>query len=199
MARSRVKAAREFFSLVAQTDPNKYGKAYGLTSFFPIKPGHTDELEAHLDALVPDESPLGRLPQLHMSRLHIIRGLVYQGPPQVPETLDNDYLIFTVSIDGDIDEFLRDLASVLGPDADAIFSHTVGFPGTGDSGAFARWALEHKKNNGYLVSPWPFETVPRIQEALRVQEGFGGLVSRADELSDAELQAEFRSLMAGGK
>jgi hypothetical protein len=199
MARSKLQRAREFFSLVAQTDPNQYGKAYGLTSLFPIKPGHTDELEAHLNALVPDESPLGRLPQLHMSRLHIIRGLVYQGPPQVPETLDNDYLIFTVSIDGDIDSFLRDLASVLGPDADAIFSHTVGFPGTGDSGAFARWALGHKRNNGYLVSPWPFETVPRIHEALRVQEGFGELAFRSAELSDAELQAEFRALMAGGK
>ena len=132
---------REFFSLVSQTDPNQYGKAYGLTSLFPILPGHTDALEAHLHALDPDESPLGRLPQLHMSRLHVIRGLVYQGPPQIPETLDNDYLIFTASIDGDIDAFLRDFASLLGPDADAIFSHTVGFPGTGDSGAFARWAL----------------------------------------------------------
>jgi hypothetical protein len=199
MARSRLRAAREFFSLVGQMDPNKYGKAYGLTSLFPILPGHVDELEAHLNALDVNDSPLARLPKLHLSRLHVIRGLVYQGPPQVPETLDNDYLIFTVSIDGDIDSFLRDLASVLGTDADAIFSHTVGFPGTGDSGAFARWALEHKRNNGYLVSPWPFETVPRIHEALRVQEGFGELAFRSAELSDAELQAEFRALMAGGK
>ena len=37
------------------------------------------------------------------------------------------------------------------------------------------------------------------REALRVQEGFGDLVSRSAELSDAELQAEFRALMAGGK
>jgi hypothetical protein len=199
MARSKLQAAREFFSLVSQTDPNKYGKAYGLTSFFPILPGHTDELEAHLDGLEPEESPLARLPQLHMSRLHVIRSLVYQGPPQIPETLANHYLIFTVSIDGDIDAFMRDFASLLGPEADAIFSHTVGFPGTGDSGAFARWVLEHKRNNGYLVSPWPFETVPRIQEALRVQEGFGELVSRSAELSDEQLQSEFRALMAGGK
>ena len=41
--------------------------------------------------------------------------------------------------------------------------------------------------------------MPRIHEALRVQEGFGELVSRSAELSDAELQAEFRTLMAGGK
>jgi hypothetical protein len=199
MARSRLRAAREFFSLVGQTDPNKYGKAYGLTSFFPILDGHTDELEAHLNGLDVDDSPLARLPQLHMSRLHVIRGLVYQGPPQVPETLAHHYLIFTASIDGDVDAFLRDVAIRLGPDADAIFSHTVGYPGVADPAAFATWAFSHKKDNGYLVSPWPFETVPRIHEALRVQEGFGDLVSRSGELSDAELQAEFRALMAGGK
>jgi hypothetical protein len=199
MARSPLQVLRETFSLVTQTDPNQYGKAYGLTSLFPILPGHTDELETHLNGLDVDDSPLARLPQLHMSRLHVIRDLVYQGPPQIPETLDSDYLIFTASFDGDADAFLRDVASLLGPEADAIFSHTVGFPGTQDHGAFASWAFEHKRNNGYLVSPWPFETVPRIHEALRVQEGFGGLVSRSAELSDAELQAEFRGLMAGGK
>jgi hypothetical protein len=199
MARSPRQVLRETFSLVTQTDPDKYGKAYGLTSLFPIVPGHTDALEAHLNGLDVDDSPLARLPKLHMSRLHVIRDLVYQGPPQIRETLDSDYLIFTLSIDGDIDAFLRDFASRLGPAADAIFSHTVGFPGTGDPAAFARWALEHKRSNGYFVSPWPFETVPRIHEALRVQGGFGELVSRSAELSDAELQAEFRALMAGGK
>jgi hypothetical protein len=199
MARSRMQALRENLRLVTQIDPNVYGKAYGITSFFPILPGHTDELDAHLSGLDVNNSPLARLPQLHMSRLHVIRDLVYQGPPQIRETLDKDYLIFTASIDGDPDAFLRDVARLLGPDADAIFSHTVGFPGTADPGAFATWAFSHKKDNGYLVSPWPFETVPRIHEALRVQGGFGDLVSRSGELSDAELQAEFRALMAGGK
>src|SRR3954471_18228185 len=103
MARPRVRALREFLSLAAQTDPNKYGKAYGFTSLFPILHGHEDELEAHVNGLDPDTSPLGRLPQLHMARLHMIRGLVYQGPPQVPETLDSAYLIFSASFDGDPD------------------------------------------------------------------------------------------------
>jgi hypothetical protein len=197
MARPRLRALRETFSLVTQTDPNQYGKAYGLTTLLPIVAGHTDALEAHLDGLDVDDSPLARLPQLHMSRLHVIRDLVYQGKPQIPETLDHHYLIFTASIDGDIDVFLQDFARLLGPDADAIFSHIIGFPGTGDPAAFARWVLEHKRDNGYFLSPWPFETVPRVHEALRVQAGFGDLATRAGELSDADLQAEFRALMAG--
>ena len=71
------------------------------------------------------------------------------------------------------------------------------------NGTTNQWAFNEATEgtvwNGYFLSPWPFETVPRIHEALRVQKGFGELVERSSELSDAELQAEFRALMAGGK
>ena len=134
-----------------------------------------------------------------MSRLHVIRDLVYQGPPQVPETLENDYLIFTASIDGDPDTFLRDVARLLGPDADAIFSHTVGFPGTADAGAFATWALEHKATTATSSLRGRSRPFPRPRGAARP----GGLRRAGLELapssSDAELQAQFRALMAGGK
>ena len=132
MARSRLRAAREFFSLVAPDRPQRVrqGLRADVVLPDPARPRRTSSRRTST-RLDPDDSPLARLPQLHMSRLHVIRGLVYQGPPQVPETLDHDYLIFTASIDGDIDAFLRDVASRLGPDADAIFSHTVGFPGIG--------------------------------------------------------------------
>ena len=49
--------------------------------------GHEDALEDHLAALPVEASPLAALPQLHFSRLHVIRDLVYQGPPQNPEPL----------------------------------------------------------------------------------------------------------------
>lgn len=186
---------RDTLRLVTQVDPNKYGHAYGLTSLFPILHGHEDELEAHLASLDPLNSPLARLPQLHMSRLHVIRDLVYQGPPQVPESLDQAYLIFTTSHDGDLEPLLRELAEKLGSEADAIWGHCVGYPGIGDPGAFASWVAKHRKDNGYLVSPWPFKRVGDVQEALRVQEGFGALVENARDMDDAQLQEAFRALM----
>jgi hypothetical protein len=199
MARSPLRTLRETFALVTQTDPNQYGKAYGLTSLIPIVPGHEDELEAHLASLDPLASPLGRLPALHFSRLHVIRDLVYQGPPQKPETLQSSYLIFTTSHDGELEPFLRDLATTLGPEADAIWGHCRAYPGTGDPAAFARWVAAHAHDNGYLISPWPFSDVQEIQESVRIQEGFGDLVERSRALDDAQLQAAFRELMAGGK
>jgi hypothetical protein len=198
MARKRLQALREKLALVTQTDPNQYGKAFGLTAFFPILEGHEDDLQAHLDGLDPAASPLSGLSQVHMSRLLIIRDLVYQGPPQVPETLDSAYLVFTGSFDGALDPFLRDLAA-LGAPIDAIFRHTRGFPGTADPAAFATWAATHRRANGYFLSPWPFATVQDVQESLRVQAGFGELVSQSRELDDAELKARFDTLMAGGR
>jgi hypothetical protein len=198
MARKRLQGLREKFALVTQTDPNEYGKAYGLTAFFPILGGHEDALQAHLDGLDAASSPLAALPQLHFSRLQIIRDLVYQGPPQVPETLDSGYLIFTGSFDGKLDRFLEDVAR-LGVGVDAIFAHTVGYPGVADPAGFARWAAPHKRDNGYFLSPWPFSTVQDIQESLRVQEGFGALVSQSRGLDDAELKAAFDALMEGGR
>jgi hypothetical protein len=186
---------RDTLKLVTQLDPNKYGTAYGLTSLIPILPGQEDALEAHLASLDPLDSPLGRLSQLHFSRLHVIRDLVYQGPPQVPETLDQSYLIFTTSHDGELDDFLRDLAVEVRDEADAIFSRCVGFPGTADPAAFAAWVTTHRKANGYLLTPWPFKKVQDVREALRVQAGFGELVENERDMSDAELQAAFRALM----
>jgi hypothetical protein len=127
----------------------------------------------------------------------VIRDLVYQGPPQVPESLDQSYLIFTTSHDGELEPLLRDLATTLSSEAEAIFGHCVGYPGVGDPGAFAAWVATHGKDNGYLLTPWPFKRVEDVREALRVQTGFGELVERAGELDDAELQAAFRALMAG--
>jgi hypothetical protein len=198
MARRPLRTLRETLALVTQTDPNTYGTAYGLTSLIPIMPGHEDELEAHLASLDPLDSPLARLQQLHFSRLHVIRDLVYQGPPQAPESLESSYLIFTTSHDGELEPFLRELAEKLGPsEVDAIWGHCLGYPGTADPGAFAEWVTTHRKDNGYLLTPWPFKTVQDVREALRVQTGFGGLVERARDMSDAELQAAFRTLMAG--
>ena len=182
---------RDTLRLVTQLDPNKYGTAYGLTSLLPVLPGHEDELEAHLQSLDPLASPFGALGQLHFTRLLVIRDLVYQGPPQVPEHLDQAYLVWTTSHDGELEPLLRAVAAL--PEAGAIFGHCAGY--ASEPGAFAAWVASHRKDNGYLLTPWPFKRVEDVKEALRVQDGFAGLVENARGMSDAELQAAFQALM----
>ena len=180
---------REYFKIASQLDPNQYGKAYGLTTMIPVLPERVDALEARLESFDPLASPFGALRQAHCVRLLVIRDLVYQGRPQVPEHLDQPYLAFSASFDGELDPFLRDLAAL--PESREVFSCCKGFT-TGD---FVAWMRSHKKDNGYFLTPWPFKTVQDVQEALRVHEGFQGIVDEARGMSDAELQDKFRALM----
>jgi hypothetical protein len=182
---------REYLRIAGQLDPNAYGKAYGLTTMIPVLPERVDALEAVLDELDPLASPFGALRQAHCVRLLVIRDLVYQGRPQVPEHLDQPYLAFTASFDGELDPFLRDLAAL--PEAHEVFSCCAGYA----AGDFVAWMRSHKKDNGYFLTPWPFRTVQDVQEALRVHAGFQGLVEGARGMSDAELQDAFKALMRG--
>jgi hypothetical protein len=182
---------REYFKIASQLDPNQYGKAYGLTTMIPVLPDRADALEARLESLDPLASPFGALRQAHCVRLLVIRDLVYQGAPQKPEHLNQPYLVFTASFDGELDRLLRDLAAL--PEAGEVFSCCKGY--AAEPGAFVAWMRSHKKDNGYFLTPWPFKTVQDVQEALRVHEGFQGIVDEARGMSDAELQDKFRALM----
>ena len=182
---------REYFKIARQLDPNQYGMAYGLTTMIPVLPERVDALEAHLESLDPLASPFGALRQAHCVRLFVIRDLVYQGRPQVPEHLDQPYLAFTASFDGELDPFLRDLVAL--PEAREVFSHCMGY--AEEPGGFVAWMRSHKKDNGYFLTPWPFKSVQDVQEALRVQDGFQGLADGARGMSDAELQDAFKALM----
>jgi hypothetical protein len=180
---------REYLKIASQLDPNQYGTAYGLTTMIPVLPERADALESLLEGMDPLASPFGALRQAHCVRLLVIRDLVYQGPPQKPEHLATPYLAFTASFDGELDPFLRDLAGL--PVSREVFSCCAGY-GSGD---FVQWMRSHKKDNGYVLTPWPFKTVQDVQEALRVHEGFQGIVDDARGLSDAELQEAFKGLM----
>lgn len=182
---------RETLRLVTQLDPNTYGTAYGLTAMLPVERGREDALESYLETLDPLASPFGELAQAHFVRLLVIRDLVYQGPPQVPERLDQPYLIFTASFDGELEPFLRGVAAL--GEAHEIFAHCRGY--VADPAGFAAWVETCRKDNGYLLTPWPFKRVEDVREALRVQEGFGELVENARGMSDAELQDAFKALM----
>ena len=103
--------------------------------------------------------PARRVPQPHFSRLHVIRDLVYQGPPQIPDPLTVAHLIFTASFDGAVDRFLQDLAGLAATRPRRSSSHGR-LPGDWRRAAFARTSSDHQTDNGYLSAPtrapaWP--------------------------------------------
>lgn len=173
-------------------DGNGCGDSYGLTTFAPIKAGEDDPLERYLSAMpVGPHSPLARMPQLHCSRLHILRDLVYQGGNQTPEPLLSKWLIFTASFDGGFDEFLGDLHANLPKEADEIWGHCVGYPGTGDLGEFRRYFERIQVHNHYYLSPFPNATVSEIRGSLAVRDEVARFAAAAGQMDAETLQRRF--------
>ncbi len=184
--------ARSLRRLARFWDPDACSDSYGLTTFAAIKEGEEDELARYLDSMgVGPESPLARLSQVHCSRLHILRELVYQGGNQTRERLNSAFLIFTASFDGNLEELLHDMCALMPDEADAIWSHCVGYPGAGDPEAFRRYVEHNQVHNHYYLSPFPNATVRDVRQSLAVREQVAAFAAEAQGMDPATLQQRF--------
>ncbi len=104
-----------------------------------MEPGKADELEAYLAELpTGEQSPFARLEMLHIARVQLFRALVHQGPKQKhTDTLQNAHLVFTSTIDGDLDPYLDALAERV-PEADEWWGRCAGYPGRADAASLPR-------------------------------------------------------------
>jgi hypothetical protein len=176
---------------------NRVGGVYALTVFTPIVPGHEDALRAHLDALpLGPESPLARLHQLHLSRIQIFDALVDQGPPHRPETLQRHHLLFTSTVDGDLDPYLDAICERIGAEADGWWGHCVGYPGTADRAAFRRWIRDHKVDTSLLAVANPGATVQDVLESLALRRRVVDFAAEAQGLDAAALRERFLGAFA---
>src|SRR5262245_34863517 len=116
---------------------NTVGTAYALTTFARVLPGREDELEAYLTALPRGaDSPFARIDTLHIARVQLFRALVHQGPKQRhTDVLQNAHLVFTSTIDGELDPYLDALCAQV-PECDEWWGRCAGYPGRADSAAF---------------------------------------------------------------
>jgi len=176
---------------------NRVGGVYALTVFTPVIPGHEDELRAHLAALpVGAESPLACLPALHLSRIQIFDALVDQGPPHRPETLKRHHLLFTSTVDGELDPYLDAICERIGAQADGWWGHCVGYPGTSDRAAFRRWIRDHKVDTSLLAVANPGATVQDVVESLALRERVVAFAAAAQGLEAAALRERFLATFA---
>jgi hypothetical protein len=176
---------------------NRVGGVYALTVFTPVVPGHEDELRAHLAALpLGADSPLARLDRLHLSRIQIFDALVDQGPPHRRETLKRHHLLFTSTVDGDLDPYLDAICERIGAEADGWWGHCVGYPGTADRAAFRGWIRDHKVDTSLLAVANPGATVQDVLESLALRERVVDFAAAAQGLDAAALRERFLATFA---
>ena len=172
---------------------NRVGGAYALTVFTAILPGHKEQLEQLIESMPKKEqSPLARLSRLHLSRIHIFDELVYQGPKQKADRLNQPYLVFTSTADGhDLDDYLDEICEKIPAEADSWWSHCVGYPGTRDRAAFKRYIRHNKVDTALLGCAHPSATVQEIHRALALREKLIDFAVTSQGLDAAELHARF--------
>jgi hypothetical protein len=176
---------------------NRVGGVYALTVFTPVIPGHEDELRAHLAALpLGPDSPLAKLDRLHLSRIQIFDALVDQGPPHRRETLKRHHLLFTSTVDGDLDPYLDAICERIGADADGWWGHCVGYPGTAERAAFRGWIRDHKVDTSLLAVANPGATVQDVRESLALRERVVDFAAAAQGLEADTLRERFLATFA---
>ena len=173
---------------------HRKGSAYALTTFARVLDGKADELEAYLEALPRGtESPFARLSTLHIARVQLFRALVHQGPRQRrTDTLRHAHLVFTSTIDGDLDPYLDELAAKV-PEADEWWGRCVGYPGRSDRAAFRAFVRARQAPAGLFQSAMPRATVTEVREALALREQVIDFAVQAQGLGAAALQERFRA------
>lgn len=174
------------------------GQSYALTVLSPILAGRESALESHLCALpVGIESPLARVPRTHFARWVIVPQPAYEGPPMRPDPWKSQYLIFTSCFDGDLPSYLDDLCRLIGPDIDAIWGHCVGYPGSADGAAFARYVRHNQIGTEVYFAAYPDATVAKVRESLIRRDQVVKFAVAVQGLSDAELYERWQEEFGG--
>jgi hypothetical protein len=172
---------------------NRSGQAHALTVLTPVLRGHESDLASYLDALPSgDGSPLARVPGTHFARWVLIENVVYEGGGQQRDTLSAPRLLFTSNHDGPPDPYLEALAHSMPAEADAIWGHCMGYPGSGDAPAFAAWMRAHQIENALFFSAYGDQTLEQVRANLATRARVIEFALGAQGLATAELEQEFR-------
>ncbi len=172
---------------------NQSGQAYAFMAMTPILAGREDELEARLATWgAGADSPLSRMGSTHFARFVVLHDLVYQGPPQVRDTLQSAYLIFVSSFDGGLEHYLESMLDLMAEECDAVWSLCVGFPGTADRDACLAYLLHNQIDTTFFVSAYPDATVPEVHSSLELRHRVADFAVSAQGRDPDDLMASWR-------
>lgn len=165
-----------------------------MTVLTPVLPGDEPALAADLAGLPRGRSsPFRRLPGTHFARWVVIDGVPsdFPGAPWPPAPLRMHYLLYTSTFNSPVEDHVEELRVHLGAEADRVWGHCVGYPGSAAREAFHRY-LAH---NALRVRQWfpaYSATVAEVHRALDLRERHIALADRLQRVDDGkELLAGF--------
>jgi hypothetical protein len=177
---------------------NVSGSIYGLTILSPIIEDnrldicHSMDLRWYLSQLPRDHrSPFAQLSSTYLARLVVIDDVVFVGHPAREEHLKSRYLVFETNFDGDLDTYLRRMATETKEFVEAVWKHCVGFPGTGDAEAFIAYMKKCQIKTTFFFADVNDRTVDSTLDALKTQSALAHFMEKHQGMQPAELQQAF--------
>jgi hypothetical protein len=178
---------------------NQSGRIYGLTILSPIKSGqlHTEispslAIRRCLRCLAQHEvSPFAKVSSTHMARLAVMDDVVYEGSPSCEEHLQAKYLVFESNFDGDLDTYLKRLASEAAAEVECVWQHCDGFPGVHNVEKFVEYMKKCQIETTFFFADVNNKTVQETLSALQTQSAVAAFIEKNQGKPPEELHREF--------
>ena len=189
---------------------NQSGSVYGLTVLSPILPGvtkdssHTCALREHLAELKAQDdknnnneaSPFAKVSSTHMARLVVMDDVVFVGHPAYEEHLKSQYLIFETNFDGDLDTYLRRLATEIPEEVHKVWQHCWGYEDVRKKpDAFVAYMKKCQVTTTFYFADVNNHTVQETLRALQTQAAVAKFIEENQGVPAAELQKNFAAFM----
>jgi hypothetical protein len=91
-----------------------------------------------------------------------------------------------------VKQYAYALAVMLPEEADSIWGHCAGYPGSADKNAFRSYLLEHRKKPGLPFASYPEASVAKVRSSLALQERVIEFALDARDLEGPALETAFR-------
>ena len=179
---------------------NVTGQSYALSVLTPVSGGREGVLREEISGLPQgSESPFARLAGTHFARWVLVEGISYAGARASGQ--GTAHLLFSSQfdgghLDGALDRHLADLRASLPEEADAVWGHCTGYPGSREAGPFSRYLKAHQVSTGFSVMPYPEATLEDVRSSLALRERLGRFAVDVQGLDPDALHEAFGSLLA---
>ena len=115
-------------------------------------------------------SPLARLGTTHLARCVVISWLPFEGVPARADSLNSAYLLFCSNFDGELDDYLDALATIVPETVTSVWQHCVDFPGVASRTAFHAYMKGCQIETTFLFGAYPSTSVATVQNALKIKK-----------------------------